>query len=490
MTKKTARRLGVLLGVAGIAGMAGAGALAADITGPSTAQSPYLVGSQPGVVVKSILTVGDSVNDKPDGSAYRMVGIPDGLGAYDNGNGTFTVLMNHELGGTQGIERAHGAKGSFVSKWTIRKGSLKVEKGEDLIQQIALWNAGGYAMPAEGVVLNRLCSADLPERSALYNPVSGKGFDGPLFLSGEETGAEGRAFAHAPDGTSYELPHLGKFSYENLVAMPNTGDKTIVIGLDDSGNGQVYVYVGEKRDTGNPAERAGLVGGDLYGVKVVDLPKEDDLNTITTTTAVELVPFGDVSAWTGAQLETASKAALVTRWQRPEDGAFVPGADGRFVFVTTAAFPNPAAGILGYSRLWDLVFTDATNPAAGATIEMLLDGTEGQRMMDNLTVTDRGQVIIQEDPGNQDHLAKVWRYSLATDSLTEIATHDPARFTPGAPGFITRDEESSGVIPMDHILGEGWLLADVQSHKNLIDEPELVQDGQLLALRIPPGRTR
>ncbi len=46
-----------------------------------------------------ILTVGDSVNTKLDGvSPYRMVGIPDGLGAYDNGDGTFTVLMNHELG--------------------------------------------------------------------------------------------------------------------------------------------------------------------------------------------------------------------------------------------------------------------------------------------------------------------------------------------------------------------------------------------------------
>ena len=39
----------------------------------------------------SILTAGDSVN------GYRMAGWPDGLGAYDNGDGTFTLLMNHEL---------------------------------------------------------------------------------------------------------------------------------------------------------------------------------------------------------------------------------------------------------------------------------------------------------------------------------------------------------------------------------------------------------
>jgi hypothetical protein len=63
-------------------------------TGPSSSESPYVVRSQAGVITKSIITTGDSVN------GYRMVGIPDGLGAYDNGDGTFTVLMNHELGST------------------------------------------------------------------------------------------------------------------------------------------------------------------------------------------------------------------------------------------------------------------------------------------------------------------------------------------------------------------------------------------------------
>ena len=37
-------------------------------TGPSSSQSPYVVGSQSGVVTKSILTVGDAVG------GYRMVG--------------------------------------------------------------------------------------------------------------------------------------------------------------------------------------------------------------------------------------------------------------------------------------------------------------------------------------------------------------------------------------------------------------------------------
>ena len=31
---------------------------------------------------------------------YRMARIPDGLGAFDNGEGTITVLMSHELTAT------------------------------------------------------------------------------------------------------------------------------------------------------------------------------------------------------------------------------------------------------------------------------------------------------------------------------------------------------------------------------------------------------
>src|SRR5687767_4092503 len=115
--------------------------LANSITGPSSSQSPYILRSQPGVVTKSIFTVGDSANFKADGvTPYRMVGIPDGLGAFDNGDGTFTLLMNHELGATAGVARAHGGAGAFVSKWTMCGGSGEVKRGEDLIQQVYLWN--------------------------------------------------------------------------------------------------------------------------------------------------------------------------------------------------------------------------------------------------------------------------------------------------------------------------------------------------------------
>lgn len=119
---------------------------------------------------------------------------------------------------------------------------------------------------------------------------------------------------------------------------------------------------------------------------------------------------------------------------------------------------------------------------------LITGGLNGPKMMDNITVNKRGTVLIQEDPGSQNHLAKIWRYSTATGALEVIAEHDPARFAPGAPAFLTNDEESSGIIPMDDILGEGWYLLDVQAH--YAQDAELVEGGQLLSLHFAPGQEK
>ena len=471
MLKFTGRAIGV---IASIAALIGVGAVSANtITGPSSSQTPYIVRSMPGVVTKSILTVGDSVD------GYRLAGIPDGLGAFDNGDGTFTVLMHHELSNTVGVVRAHGAKGAFVSKWTIRKDDLSVVSGQDLIQQIATWNTttSSYNAPAKGVALSRLCSANLPPISAFY--ADGVGYNGRIFMDGEENGVSGRAFAHLMDGTSYELPRLGKFSWENSLANPASGEKTIVVGTDDSNGGQIYIYVGQKTNSGSPVERAGLTNGNLYGLKVTGVSAEDAASGIPSGTPFSIASLGNVENISGAALETLSVASSVTSFQRPEDGAWDPRNPNDFYFVTTASFT-------GNSRLWRLRFADIAHPENGGTIDMLLDGSEGQRMMDNLTITGRGQIMIQEDPGGNDYLAKIRRYSIANDTLTEIAKHDPERFLPGAANFLTIDEESSGIIEVSDILGEGWFLLDVQAHYN-IGDPELVEGGQLVALHAPPG---
>jgi hypothetical protein len=64
-----------------------------DDTDPSSSQTPYLVPAHAGVQIQSILSVGDQVGVKEApaalaGQPWLMVGIPDGLGAFDNGDGT------------------------------------------------------------------------------------------------------------------------------------------------------------------------------------------------------------------------------------------------------------------------------------------------------------------------------------------------------------------------------------------------------------------
>ena len=178
---------------------------------------------------------------------------------------------------------------------------------------------------------------------------------------------------------------------------------------------------------------------------------------------------------TGAQLETAS-GSNVTKFQRPEDAQWDPAHPNDFYFLTTASFT-------GKSRLWKLHFTDSANPALGGTATMLLDGTEEPKMMDNLTIDKQGRILIQEDPGNQAHVAKIWSYDITTDSVTEIAAHDSSRFVIGGANYLgTQDEESSGVIDMSDILGNNWFLFNVQAHYNIAGE--LVQGGQLLAMQL------
>ena len=89
-------------------------------TGPSSSTSPYILASEPNVRFISIVTTGDAL---PGGGVFG--GIPDGIGAFDNGDGTITVLVNHELGSTAGLVRDHGSTGAFIDRLVIDKATLR-----------------------------------------------------------------------------------------------------------------------------------------------------------------------------------------------------------------------------------------------------------------------------------------------------------------------------------------------------------------------------
>ncbi len=456
-------------------GLIGIGQAQTLQTGPSTTVSPGMYPTVAGGTMVSILHAGESIG------GYTLSGLGDGMGAYDAGGSTFTVLINHEMGNTVGATRAHGSVGAFVSKWVINKSNFQVLSGADLIQDVKLWTGTTYTTynasnPSPLAAFARFCSADLPEVTAFYNPNSGKGTQDRIFMNGEETGSEGRGFAHVVTGTeagtSYQLPHMGRYSYENAVASPYPQDKTIVVGLDDSSPGQLYVYVGNKSYSGSPIEKAGLFGGKLYGIGVQGMFNEQSASTVPANTKFNMIDMSTFALQSGSTLNTNSNNNGVTNFLRPEDGAWDPNRPSDFYFVTTASFSTN-------SRLWRLRFTDITNPELGGTISELLSSADGPRMMDNLCLDNHGHVLIQEDPGNQAHTAKVWQYKISTDVVTLINDHDSTRFTVGGASFLTQDEEASGIIDLQGIKGAGWFLQYDQNHYG-IPSP-VVEGGQLLA---------
>jgi hypothetical protein len=487
--------------------------LLAQIQGPGSSASPYLVPTAAGVEITSILSAGDTVRHFDGGTQiYRMTGTPDGLGAFDNDRddeddwdegfrgmgharchrdeGTFTVVMNHELTNAEGVARDHGGKGAFVSRWTLRKSDLKVVDGVDQMQHIRLWNpATSSYYDTTGVNFTRFCSADLAQPGAYYNPKTGLGTKDRLYLNGEETSG-GRALAHIVtgryDGTTYEFTGIGRAAWENLLASPYPQDKTIVIGDEDATPGAVYVYVGMKRSTGNSIERAGLVGGARFGIAVQGIAAEDRLAGIPAGARFALVAPTDPA---------------VTKFWRPEDGAWDTRRANRYYFVTTDRYDQVKDGLggtVGRSRLWRLTFDDIGRPEAGGKIEMLLDGTEAQNMLDNIAVDGKGKLILLEDVGGATHNGKVFSFDPDTRALVQIAKHDPARFgdiaVPPGPGF-NQDEESSGVIDISDIVSNtrgydtrryNYFLIVDQAHVNVAaGDPAIVEKGQFLMIKAP-----
>lgn len=425
--------------------------------------------------VKPLMNVGEHIGD----NGYRMVGIPDGLGALDNGDGTLSIYMNHEIGKDQGKNRLHHGHGAFVSHWILDISTLRITAGQDLIKLVKIWspelkehiNHPGYSF-------NRLCSADLPSLSAFYDKVSGRGFKGRLFMNGEEDREGGRAFAHVltgeQKGISYELPYLGKFAWENAVANPSTGIKTVVMGMDDSPGGQVYMYVGEKRAIGNPVELAGLMGGNLYAIKI-------------DGKRFEFANLGDVSSMSGDTLERAGRSANVANFMRPEDGAWDVNNPSVFYFATTDK-------IDGASQLFQLTFDDITKPEIGGVIKVVLSARDiGAQMFDNITVAGDGKVIVEEDPGDNPHMASIWQFDPKIVKAEKILSVAPEAFLDkDSPEFLTQDEENSGIIEITDLVRKApwfqpsnrYFLGSLQVHAKSSDI-ELVEGGQLYFITGP-----
>jgi hypothetical protein len=475
--------------------------------GPSTTTSPYVLPVADGVDITSLLTVND---DGAAADGYELVGIPDGIGARVNRRGEVVAYVNHELRFGAGIERRHGQRGAFVSKLVIDPETGEVTRGSDWLdpmvgfydyQKPRRQRYGAEAGPPEGAAedthtqaYQRFCSGSLTDPGQLWNEATGRGTQAQFYFANEEIGVEGRVFGVNRFGQAIQLPKLGLVSWENTLAAHNQSDASLVMGNDDSDPGTVTAYVGTKRKSGTWANRAGLTDGRNHAVKLAAVTT--DATFRETYATGELVPFtlNDIE-WeqSGAAQEAEGLAEEVMQFNRVEDGAFDPNNPNDYYFNTTEGGEGTGGG--GGGGLWRLRFSDIENPQLGGTLTLLLDGTEDITLSkpDNMTIDRYGNLLIQEDPGGDDVLARILAYRIADGATGVVAEFDPERFSPGGSNFITNDEESSGILDAEDVLGErGAFLFDAQVHsaaglpegtgENTVEE--YVENGQLLRLDV------
>jgi len=469
--------------------------------GPSTMTPPYVLPVAPGVRTSSLLTVGDMI-DK-----YRMVGIPDGLGAYRNDGNRLTLLMNHELNDMSGVVRRHGQRGAFVSEWSIDRKSFEVTAGRDLIDPgVQYWDyfTGAYSVTPTGVfspILDRFCSNTLTAPGQLFNAATGNGYEGQLFFPNEENGMDGRAFGLTTEGAMAQLPRLGLHSRENTLPARNLTDTTLVVSTEDDDPGQLWIYAGRKQSDGSPFDRAGLSNGALSVASVAGVKTDADFRAAYPkgTPARFDVHGLDWNQHDGAALN-ADAAAKGLGLNRIEDGHWDPASPNDLYFLTTEGGKgaNTPTGRFGRDGggLWRLSFDDIERPQLGGTVTLLLDGSEAPFLNkpDNMAIDGQGNLLIQEDPGNNVSVARIVAYRIADGARGVLASFDPglfgwrgARLPNGnpllEPGQLTFDEESSGIIDAHATIGPRWFLFDAQVHR-AIPDAELVQGGQLLALHV------
>jgi hypothetical protein len=477
---------------------------AADTTVPDSAQ----------YTITPLLSAGDVVPESSDPNLqYQMVGIPDGLGAYED-DGQITAFMNHELGNTVLSTPVLGQpqnRGAFVSKLTLdEEGNvLSAERAYDTVFEHE-YPVGQAAVTTEFPAAQadnntpgfaRFCSGYLSVDD---------GFDRPIYFTNEEStgaatfdGTGGLAVAIF-DNQLHTLPHLGRFSWENSLVMPQTGNSTVIIGMEDgpaTPDNQLYMYVGQKVNSPDPLARNGLDNGDLY-VFVSTTPGQTSEATFASGTISGRWQLIDNAAnMSDVQLEAATDAIPnVMTFIRPEDGAFSPQHSNEFFFVTTGG--NLAAGNeLG--RLYALrlnpgnVLQSAELRVVYNADQVIASGGDIAISPDNIDISE-SYLMINEDGTTQSRAVmgqkardgSIWRFPVSpgnwedridVDARERIVELDP----PGRDGVAVLPGvwETSGVVDVAHVFGDDVWLFDVQAHApTTAPGTNTVEDGQLVLM--------
>ncbi|MEN9324602.1 MAG: hypothetical protein RL414_356 [Actinomycetota bacterium] len=462
-----------------------AGIAVATVSGVAYSASlkpQYILPVASGVEIKPLAYAGDKI------TSTVVRGVPDGMGAYKNSAGDVTLLSVHEIPSYSPLAQLSKSStsqwGVSITEFNYSTKSGKINAAKNFIQDIKYYNyntglygdtpiGGAPAGTTKGLDWNisRFCSATLVQAGALAfkDGATTYGYEGGVFLSGEEDGDSGyaRGFAFDMDGHGIQLPRMGLASWENLMPNLKPGINTVVMGNEDGAatDSQLFMYVGKKTTSGTFAEKAGLTNGDLHVLSIPEIANDNAFRAKYGKNKAVAVEFKK-TIW-NADIATQQKdhAAQGTEMTRVEDGEWDPSNPNVFYFVTTesnkdsgATKPNPAEPT--FSRdggaLWRLTFTDGQKPELGAKLELLLDGSESPYLSkpDNIAVTENGVVMIQEDPGNNGHLSRIVAFRPSDSKIAVVAEFNKEYFVTGAAQFMTIDEESSGIIDATKLLAK------------------------------------
>ena len=444
----------------------------------------YMQGANASVTLTPFATAGDRIGN------YLIGGIPDGMGVIQSGN-KLRVVTNHEWSNSNAVAAARASSagltnGSYVSEMHYDLGKKEIVAGKDFMQFVEWFDYQAldytyeptapkgaelkdqYGSTNHATLMNRFCSSTLADAGTFYSKSAGVGYKGAVYLTGEEGGDESRGFAGNEEGDFAQMPRFGLAAWETFVPAPTTTKSTVVFGNEDGAatDSQLWMYKGNKQKDGSWFEQAGLANGALY-VLATDVANDNEFRAKYGKGKGAPISFESIDWKVNGKTQNAQANKLGMELARVEDGHFDPKKPNDYYFVTTesnkdpkATAPNPATPTVTRDggALWRLRFVDVNNPTKGGTLTMLLDGSEAPYLSkpDNIVVDDAGNVLIQEDPGNNAHIARVVSYRISDGKLATIAQFKDTYFnSANTTTFITQDEESSGIVDVTSYLRTG-----------------------------------
>lgn len=532
------RKTGAILALAAaFASTVGAGSASARTDpGFKTTQAPMIAPVAPGVTAEPIITVGETLP-----SGYMFESIPDGISiGRINGRGSVDILVNHELSLVPFAGRSDFTN-SIVSKLRLSQHGAGVLKGRYVIPSSANYQrfcSNFVVGPEHGFERSLLLTNEEARDIVLREGTAWH----PPSVSLTEPSAEqaGVVVAYDIKGDTYRSIYgMGRHNHENDVGLPGYGHPVVLSGDDtfDAPASQLYVY------SASSGEALWNDEGTLYAFRS-DNSAINDYGDMTLLTSIpgEFIPVPPMIA-TGKRadgtdvtsadfgypappsaaipdgpqwvLEHWSNQNNVFQFIRVEDIAY-DRTHGNVVYFADTGEPRAVAdpattrlrrgststGPYMNGRLFKIVL-DPANPLEVLSLTILpgadfdaggYNNAAVPHQPDNVETTESG-ILFQEDTGSHNAQprfpgatnARIWRYDLATGTLTVVAEVDQSM----SPVTNKGSFESSGIVDVSAVFGPDTFLADVQAHGwELSTAPGpgfnfAREAGQLLLLKVP-----